>query len=481
MCRVSTELLSADGACLYAYAPGSRVLRRIAACNVTWEAHAIAPGEGIVGKVFATRTPMHIEDYPAWEGRIPRVPPYHSVIGVPVLWQTEIQAVLLVFSQDAGRTFDSDDLNLLTLLTHLASGVIVNTRLMEQERTQRKLSDTLRESALMLSSSLEPEEIYALLLREVRKLVPYDSANLMLMDEQGNATVVSVVGYERFLPSDAVRSLEQHTFTYGELPDICYIYDNQSPTLASDTRASSRWTVTDWGGHIRSWVGVPILIEGEVRAIFSLDSTVPGFYTQTHIELLQIFAGQAALALQNAFLFDKIRTMALIDALTHLPNRRYLFTLGEREVKRVRRFKHALSAIMLDIDHFKRINDTYGHAIGDEVLSRVAERLGRVVRNVDIVGRYGGEEFAVLLPDASLEDAMEVGERLRISIGEQLIQTTGGGIAVTISAGVAEWCEDMDDLTELLDVADQGLYMAKQAGRNRVRSIQNANYTLTNF
>ncbi len=485
LCRVSTELLAADGACAYICASDDGMLHRVAAYNVSWEAHTIAPGEGIVGKVFETQRPLLIENYPEWSERLPQYhdvpPPYHTAVGVPVLWQKETRAVLLVFAQGEERTFLSNDLNLLSFLAHLASGVLVNAHLREREREQRKFAETLRESALLLSSSLEPQEIYASLLDEVGKIVPYDSANLMLMDSQGNATVVSMKGYEQFLPPDTLQSLNQHTFAWDEFWNLRHIYENHVPVLFSDTRNAPHWIETKWGVHIRSWVGVPILIEDAPRAIFALDSTTPGFYTQKHIEILQIFAGQAALALQNALLFDKIRTMALIDSLTRLPNRRYLFTLGEREVKRVHRFGHSLAALMLDIDHFKRINDTYGHAIGDEVLARVAERLGRVVRNIDIVGRYGGEEFGVLLPEASLADALEVGERLRKAVGEQLIQTSGGGIAVTISVGVAEWRDDMDDLTELLDVADQGLYMAKQAGRNRVRSIQNANPSLMHF
>ncbi len=485
LCRESTELLAADCGCLYWNDARQRTLYRLAEYNLPEGDFPIAHGEGVTGKVAESGKPLLIEEYADWPERLPRYretpPPYHSVLGVPVLWQGEVQAVLVVFSRREERTFSSEDKDLLTLLAHLASGVMANTRLLEQESRQRRLSDSLRRTTLMLNASLELEQVYDHLLHEVEKLVSYDSANIMSVDAEGCIRVVSAVGYERFAPPESLEAMKGRTFQRGDLPGLERILDRQEAAVVSDTRGHAEWVSVPWGMHIRSWVGVPILVGGEVRAIFSLDSATPGFYQPQHAELLQTFASHAALAVQNAMLFERIRDMALTDALTQLPNRRYLFMLGEREIQRARRFRHPLCAIMLDIDHFKRINDTYGHAIGDEVLSGLANRLRGILRNVDILGRYGGEEFSILLPAATLEEGLNIGERLRTAVSGEMLPTAGGGIAITVSLGVAEWRADMDTLEELLDVADQGLYMAKQSGRNRVMSIQNANPALTNL
>jgi diguanylate cyclase (GGDEF)-like protein len=171
-------------------------------------------------------------------------------------------------------------------------------------------------------------------------------------------------------------------------------------------------------------------------------------------------------ALQKAL--KDVQRLAITDPLTGLYNQRHFPKLAEAELQRTCRYGHPLSAIMLDIDRFKRVNDTYGHTIGDHMLQKVAESCRRVVRAIDVVGRYGGDEFVILLPESDLTAAQKVAERLRKAIARRQLHTAKGPARVTASLGVASVDCDDPTLEDLLSRADKALYAAKRSGRNRV-------------
>ena len=175
---------------------------------------------------------------------------------------------------------------------------------------------------------------------------------------------------------------------------------------------------------------------------------------------------QSETALRNAL--EEVERLAITDSLTSLYNRRHLFELADREFQRARRYRLPLAVMMVDIDEFKRVNDTYGHAIGDQVLQRVAECCRKELRGVDVIGRYGGDEFVALLPETGLSAACQVAERLRKTVAERVLDTKAGRVTVTVSLGIAVLDDDHLTPETLLDHADQSLYRAKQNGRNRV-------------
>ena len=189
---------------------------------------------------------------------------------------------------------------------------------------------------------------------------------------------------------------------------------------------------------------------------------------ESDLSAASVFATQVAIALENARLYSITQQLAITDDLTGFYNRRGLFEIGRREVERSLRFEHALSAIMLDIDHFKRVNDARGHSIGDEVLQQLADRWREALRGVDIMGRYGGEEFLVLLPESDLLTAEHVAERMRQCVKNVPMYTNAGEVYITVSVGVATLRGEIMSLEELIEDADKALYKAKQAGRNCV-------------
>ena len=178
--------------------------------------------------------------------------------------------------------------------------------------------------------------------------------------------------------------------------------------------------------------------------------------------------GDLGNSLERARLFQEVQSLALTDPLTGLQNRRSLFELGRIEFFRAQRMKRPFCCMMLDLDHFKQINDNYGHPLGDQVLQQFAKRCQSSVREIDLIGRYGGEELVILLPETDSETAMQVAERLRTSIAETPMKVSNQELSITVSIGVATKDENTLDLETLIARSDQAMYIAKHKGRNRV-------------
>jgi diguanylate cyclase (GGDEF)-like protein len=179
---------------------------------------------------------------------------------------------------------------------------------------------------------------------------------------------------------------------------------------------------------------------------------------------LSVFANQVGIALENAALFETVHRLAILDGLTGVYNRRHIVELAQREFVRAKRTKHPFSLIMIDVNDFKQVNDTYGHGIGDLVLQTITHRFQEVLRKeVDVIGRYGGDEFVILLPETDLEMGQEIATRLCAYIQSQSIPTSLGEVSASISLGVSSSTDQIVNLEELFNHADQAMYQAKQA------------------
>jgi two-component system cell cycle response regulator len=167
---------------------------------------------------------------------------------------------------------------------------------------------------------------------------------------------------------------------------------------------------------------------------------------------------------------EELERIANYDSLTGLLNRRAILQEMDDQIKRVRRYKEPLSIVMLDIDHFKKVNDKYGHIVGDSVLEEMAKTIGSVIRGTDVVGRYGGEEFIIILPHAEQDAALSVAERVRNAVvAVEMKSSNGDTFSVTVSQGVASYMSN-EDIYSLIQRADAALYQAKENGRDRVES-----------
>ncbi len=221
--------------------------------------------------------------------------------------------------------------------------------------------------------------------------------------------------------------------------------------------------------HLPLHISIPLQMEGRTMGMLNLLTAQERVATENERRLLRTIGDQYSATIERARLFEDVQTLATTDPLTDLFNRRHFFALGEQVIRHARRYDRPLSAILYDIDRFKRVNDTYGHSVGDQVLRTVADRCQAVLRQPDLQARYGGEEFVILLPETGPREAQQVAERLRQHVAEPAIETDGGPVSVAISLGVAgldEW--GSLTLDELLKCADDALYESKRNGRDRV-------------
>ena len=219
------------------------------------------------------------------------------------------------------------------------------------------------------------------------------------------------------------------------------------------------------GGHPKYVLVVPVQRATQLMGAMELYLLQTRQLREDQIELLQGVAAEAAMAIRNAQLYQTQEENALTDELTKLPNRRYMAQRFLQEMQRARRNHRGLAFLMLDIDHFKQINDTYGHLHGDAVLAELARILNSAKRESDVAARYGGEEFGLILNETGETGAMTLAERIREKVEAA---TFPGGLKLTVSIGVAT-SDDESQFTALIEKADQALYAAKQAGRNTVR------------
>lgn len=336
----------------------------------------------------------------------------------------------------------------------------------EQVRQERQAAEALRVSGSVLSATLEMEQVKDAIIQQVGAIVPYNLALLVWL-EDGKARVVRSLGNPPLTEAEQ-ENWQDHEIRLDEYPQLTRMLETGQPMVIPDTALAPNWRSCSLATQAAAWIGAPILAYDRKWGVLCLSNQKANAYQARQAHFLGIYASQSALALENARLFDEVKRLAITDSLTGLYTRRQLFYLGERELERFNRYGTVFSAIMLDIDDFKRINDTFGHLAGDRVLMSVAERCLKNVRNVDIIGRYGGEEFFFILPEVNLEGARSTAERLRDVIASTPVEIDGGSLMVSASLGIAEVKPGWKRLEEIIHVADLAAYRAKSSGRNRV-------------
>ncbi len=227
--------------------------------------------------------------------------------------------------------------------------------------------------------------------------------------------------------------------------------------------------VMDPQASLKSHLTLPLVIEGEIIGCISINSDQANMYNVPRLQFFSVFGYQMAASLKHIQRFSTVKKEAIYDTLTNLFNRRYFEERLSAETQKAFEGESNLSMIMVDIDHFKKVNDTFGHDGGDKVLREIASLLKNSVRKHDTVARYGGEEFVLLLPGAPLDPTNMVAERIRRSVENTSFDMGQTQIHITISLGISNFpMHRMKSKEELVKMADLALYEAKRGGRNRV-------------
>lgn len=227
--------------------------------------------------------------------------------------------------------------------------------------------------------------------------------------------------------------------------------------------------VMDAKASLKSYLTLPLAVEGEILGCIALNSDQPNAFDAQDLQFFSVIGYQMAATLKHFQRFSSIKNMAIYDALTGLHNRRFFEERLEAEAQKCFHSNIPLSLVMVDIDFFKKVNDTFGHTEGDQVLCRISSLLKTSVRKKDIVARYGGEEFILILPEARLEESFVIAERIRHLVENTLFEVRKTQVNLTLSMGVSSFpSHQVKSKEELVEMADQALYDAKRGGRNRV-------------
>lgn len=384
---------------------------------------------------------------------------YSNIITVPL-------SVLLI---NFYHSYNYIGLVILSLLIVLANMLFRLIRNIVFLNNQMKI---VHEIAVTVSSELELSEVTTNILEGINELIKCDYGLLLRFDGKFND----------------VEIMDSKTFNDVEIGDCevqKYILDHidiiseykESFIVGQAKGAKLNVDLSEVSEDIVSAIYQPLIVKNRLVGCILISSDKPNTFLQEHLAVLSILASQAAIAIENAKLYKETKNKAIKDALTGLYNQSYFFSALESLTGGCLSCNRGnciscrrTSLIILDIDHFKKINDTYGHQTGDKILKEVTEFIKKNVRKTDITSRYGGEEFTVILPQTDEDTAYGIAERIRVAIANATFKTIDGQtISVTISGGVSEFPNKADSGTTLLAYADRAMYTgSKRKGRNKI-------------
>jgi eukaryotic-like serine/threonine-protein kinase len=387
-----------------------------------------------------------------------------SIMVAPLLFDGRLLGVVYLDSRVAKGMFTTEDVDILVAITNHVAVSLETARAaqlalaVQAARRQRDVAEMLRHAMAEQSATLDPDEVMRRLLRALTGTLNGDAAVLLTRDG------------DRFLVTASHGAAAAVGTVLGPDPALSVLRDLAGPSVHPRTEGQP----APFGGLLgsqRSWLAIPVAERGAPFGVLLVAAGGDDVMQDGQVEVAAALAGQGMTAFENARLFSQVRRLATIDGLTGLYTRNHFFAEADKQLRIAMRYQRPISAIMVDIDHFKRINDSYGHPVGDEVIRVVAARLREATRGSDVLGRYGGEEFAVVTPETG-ESAVRLAERLREVVCRDPVPTEAGPLAVTISVGIAHVDRGGEHLRQLLARADAALYEAKERGRNRVAAAR---------
>ena len=375
----------------------------------------------------------------------------------PLISRGNLIGILALGRKRSGR-YVVEDISLAENVARQVATSMEKEYLQEQLRKREQELSVINRLASVISSSLNIQEVYDAFVEELRNVVDADLVTVVLIDGKEvhfealstNVGLIWKEGDKLPLEGTATAWIAEHKETLVDAD------------LSKHIRFSTGETYLKHG--IRSVVYLPLLVKGEAIGSLIIGSRQPDAYSQEKIRLLERLSPQIAVSIENGLLYSNAEKRGRIDELTNLYNRRHFDERLKQEIGRHGRYRGIFSLILLDLDHFKDYNDGYGHTSGDKLLKKISRILKKAIRDTDMAFRYGGDEFAIILPQSATNDSLKVAERIREKI---VAEMKSQQIKITASLGLATWPSDGITPNELLNASDKALYYAKRTGSNR--------------
>jgi diguanylate cyclase (GGDEF)-like protein len=335
----------------------------------------------------------------------------------------------------------------------------------------RQLKKTTRRLAILTdivktaNSILEPRKVSETIMNKIQELIPSEAWSMLMVDEEKQELTFEMALGEK--------GKDVSTFRVKMGEGIAgWVAQTGKPTIVNDTSKDPRFARrfdSETKFHTRSILCAPLISRGRTIGVVQVINRLGGKFTQADLELLLTLVEPCAIAIENAILFQRTEQLTITDDLTKLFNSRYLNVYISREIKRCKRHGIPLSIIFLDLDGFKGINDQYGHLAGSATLSEMGVILAEAVRESDILARYGGDEFVVVLPETPPSGALVIAERIRRAIaGHSFLKGEGLEARLSASFGIASYPDHALTPEGLIQKADQAMYRVKERNKNGI-------------
>ncbi|MFH2007786.1 MAG: diguanylate cyclase [bacterium] len=418
---------------------------------------------GVLGGVVKNRAAINLV-----EPGVKAIPYYGTgatvgaFLGVPVVETGHLRGVLCL-DRVGPQAFGGTERELLEEAARQIMHTVQAERMFCAVERSKYEQERFFKASEMLNSALGLEAVYETAFRAAREIVEFDFGTITLFDDERKRHVIAAVSGEALEPFSGLSyadnaglvamAIKNRHFlpAGGELRDRGQVIFTKKMSLPG----------------VSSLVVYPLIAGDRALGAFVLADRERGLFTADRREMLGVIANQVAVSVQNGQMYKQMEEMATTDGLTGLVNHRTFQDRFSEMLARAERAEKPVTLLLTDIDHFKSVNDTYGHPVGDAVLRSVAKVLQEQARTVDVVARYGGEEFALVLEDTDSQGALILAERIREEVGALKHPSDQGTFACTMSLGVASYPDDGKHKQLLVERADQALYHAKEHGRNQ--------------
>ncbi|MBI5848403.1 MAG: sensor domain-containing diguanylate cyclase [Nitrospirae bacterium] len=346
-----------------------------------------------------------------------------------------------------------------------------NRNLKQRLSTTKKELDFFEEVSKTLTSAVELNEVLGMIMKKAKPLIKAEAWSILLLDDETGELVFEKTAGKK----EGRKKIKKERLKRGE-GIAGWVAQEKVPVVVPDVSKDPRFSrridkETDF--KTKSIMCVPIMNKGVILGVLEVvNKTTSDPFTKEDLDLVLRIVDHAAIAIERSALYQKMTEMSITDDLTKLFNTRYLNRSLDLEISRATRHHTSLSLIFMDVDHFKLINDSYGHLVGSKLLVEMGQLLLKSLRTVDIVARYGGDEFVMVLPQTAPKNASQIAERIRRSIEHNVfLKRDGYSFKMTASFGVASYPESAKSKEELLKLADDAMYRVKNQTRNGVYAI----------